>query len=255
MIELNGVSVRVGEQMILRGISLTLGRGQSCALLGANGAGKSTLLSTIGGDVAATAGQILLDGRPVGTWPLHERARIMGMLHQDTTLDFPFEVAEVVMMGRTSHTDVSMRENLDVCTEVIAAFELTALAERNVATLSGGERQRVQIARVFAQIWDRMGESLLLLDEPTTALDMRYQELIAGRIRDMADAGGTVVAAIHDLNLALRSSDHVVLLRDGIVLASGDPAAVMSEANVEAAYGLPVSLLESAGHGLLVVPR
>lgn len=255
MIELKGVTVSAGGQTILREVSFTLGSGSACAVLGANGAGKSTLLAAMGGDIAAGSGDILLGGRHIDAWPLGERAHVMGMLHQDTGIDFPFEVAEVVLMGRTPHTDVTMRENLEICTDVMESLELTSLATRDVTTLSGGERQRVQIARVFAQVWDRVADSVLLLDEPTTALDLRFQDLIARRLRELADAGATVVAAIHDLNLALRSADHIVLLLEGRVLAQGDPASVMTEAHVEAAYGLPVSVIESLEHGRLVIPR
>ena len=255
MIELSGVTVSAGGQTILRDISFGLDSGSTCAVLGANGAGKSTLLSAMGGDIAVENGEVLLGGRGIDTWPLGERAHVMGMLHQDTGIDFPFEVAEIVLMGRTPHTDATMREKLEICADVMASLELTSLAARDVTTLSGGERQRVQIARVFAQIWDRVADSVLLLDEPTTALDLRFQDLISRRIRELADAGATVVAAIHDLNLALRSADHVVLLLEGRVLAQGDPASVMTEANVESAYGLPVSVIESAQHGRLVIPR
>ena len=255
MIELRDVSVSAGGKAILRDISFAVESGSACAVLGANGAGKSTLLSVMGGDIVPRGGKTLLDGRPVEDWSLAARAHVMGMLHQDTTLDFPFDAAEVVLMGRTPHSDVSMRDNLAICDDVMRALELSELAGRDVTTLSGGERQRVQIARVLAQVWDRMGDAVLLLDEPTSALDLRYQDLVARLIRQLADAGATVVAAIHDLNLAVRNADHIVLLYQGRVLAEGSPIEVMTEANVGEAYGLPVSVVDIPEHGRLVLPR
>ena len=122
MIELDGVAVRAGEQAILQDVSFALDSGTACSVLGANGAGKSTLLGAMGGDIALDRGRVLLGGRGIEAWPLTERAHVMGVLHQDTGIDFPFEVAEVVLMGRTPHTDVTMRENLAICTEVIEAL-------------------------------------------------------------------------------------------------------------------------------------
>ncbi len=255
MIELKDVSVAAGGQTILQDVSLSVAAGTACAVLGANGAGKSTLLGVMGGDLQPGRGRVLLNGRPVQEWPLDARAHVLGMLHQDTTLNFPFDAADVVLMGRTPHTDVAMHDNLAICDDVIRALELSELAARDITTLSGGERQRVQIARVLAQVWDRMSDCVLLLDEPTAALDLRFQDLVARRIREMADAGATVVAAVHDLNLAIRNADHVVLLAGGRVLAEGGPAEVMTEANVAAAYGLPVAVVDTPEHGRLVIPR
>lgn len=253
MIVAEGINVRRGDTRILNDVHVALGRASTCAVLGANGAGKSTLLQVIAGDLTPDSGEVRIKGRSVLLYSLAERAQLMGMLRQETSLEFPFTVEEVVAMGRIPHTSATMAESRRTIEQVIDELGLSLLRQRDYTTLSGGEKQRVQIARVLAQVWNNLDGGCLLLDEPTAALDLRYQSDVMWKLQQLKHEGLTVVAVLHDLNLAARFADHIVLLKDGGVLTQGDPGEVLTAQNVELAYGLPVEVIDSK-NGPVVVP-
>lgn len=250
---LREVSVVLGGRTVLRGIDLVLPPGQLTALIGPNGAGKSTLLGVLAGDLVPAVGEASLDGRPMARWSSRELARRRAVLPQKPGVGFSFTVRQVVEMGRHAHrarrlggdrtlgarTGPAGRvTTTDVVERSLGAVGLTGFAERSVGTLSGGEAARVHLARVLAQ-----GAPILLLDEPTAALDLRHQHLVVGIARRHAAAGGTAVVVLHDLNLAAAYADRIVLLADGAVLADGTAAAVLTPRLVATAYGHPVEIL------------
>jgi iron complex transport system ATP-binding protein len=244
-----GATFAVADTRLVDGIDLDVHAGELVALVGPNGAGKSTLLRLLAGELAPTRGTIELDGEPLaGCSPL-ELARRRAVMPQDTVLRFAFTVLEVVQMGRFPHPagEGGDEEAVD---RALAAMELEPLAERTFPTLSGGERARATMARVLAQ-----STPVLLLDEPTASLDLRHQERGRAIAREAADAGGAVVAVLHDLNLAAAYSDRLGLLHGGRLAGMGPPWDVLRQDLLETVFEHPVTITRSpAGDAPLVVP-
>lgn len=218
------VGVVLGGARVLDDVSVEARTGEVLALVGPNGAGKSTLLAAIAGDTDPADGRVELAGRPVQHWSPVEAAMRRAVLLQQVTLSFPFVVADVVMMGRapwsrTPHEDADD----DAVAEAMALTDVAAFAERRFSSLSGGEKARVALARVLAQ-----RSQLLLLDEPTAALDLHHQEMVLTVARQRAAAGDAVVVVLHDLNLAAAYADRVAVLSRGRLAAEGPPADVFT---------------------------
>ncbi|WP_374939880.1 heme ABC transporter ATP-binding protein [Streptomyces sp. INR7] len=246
-----GLHVRLGQREVLSGIELTARAGEVLALVGPNGAGKSTLLGALAADLPAAAGEVRIDGRPVGDWSAPDLALRRSVLPQSAALSFPFPVEDVVRMGRApwSGTPFADADEEAVATAMTAA-EVTEFAARPFSALSGGERARVALARVLAQ-----RAPLLLLDEPTAALDLRHQELVLSICRERAAAGDAVVVVLHDLGLAAAHADRAAVLHDGRIAADGPPAEVFGDALLSRVYRQPVEVLPHPRTGApLVVP-
>ena len=236
MIELDSVGVELGETPVLEDVSLDVPEGAFLALVGPNGAGKTTLLRTCNGIVSPTAGRVRVDGHDVTSSSPRDVGRLVATVPQTTRVAFEFDVADVVAMGRTPHRGRFETTDADDRTAVESALERTdtaRFADRSIDELSGGERQRVVLARALAQ-----ETPVLLLDEPTASLDINHQVRTLALARELATAGRTVVAAIHDLDLAARFCDRVALLSDGSVLADGPPEAVLTAERLESAFGV-----------------
>jgi iron complex transport system ATP-binding protein len=226
---------------LLRNISLEVESGSIVAIVGPNGSGKSSLLKAACGEVAIQQGMVEIHGKSIASMHLAERALGFGVLPQEANLDFPFTVEEVVQMGRIPHL-ASMYENKVILEDVLKEMELQDIRDRIYPTLSGGEKQRVQIGRVFCQIWGAREDACLFLDEPTAALDLAHQIALFKSIRKVAKLGATVMVVLHDINLALRFAEHVVLLESGRVLSSGPPLEVFSAENMNAAFDVEVEI-------------
>ena len=235
MIGVRNVAVELGETAVLDGVSATVPEGKLVGLVGPNGAGKTTLLRTIHGVLDPDRGEVRIGGDPVRALSSAEISRRIAVVPQDTTLSFDFPVENVVAMGRHPYRSRLSGPDADDRERVAAAMErtdVTEFAERPITAVSGGERKRVLLARALAQ-----DAPILLLDEPTASLDVNHQVRTLELVRDLVDEDGkTVVAAIHDLDLAARYCDELRLLTDGEIRAAGEPGAVLSEANVEAAF-------------------
>ncbi|MFD4480286.1 heme ABC transporter ATP-binding protein [Streptomyces sp. NPDC058471] len=222
--EASGLVVRLGGREVLAGVSLTARAGEVLALVGPNGAGKSTLLAALAADLPAAEGDVRVCGRPTSEWPARELALRRAVLPQSAALSFPFPVEDVVRMGRAPWAGTALEDEDDrVVREALAATEVTEFAARPFSALSGGERARVALARVLAQ-----RTPLLLLDEPTAALDLRHQELVLRICRERAAAGDAVVVVLHDLGIAAAYADRVAVLRAGVVAAEGAPGEVFT---------------------------
>ncbi|MEN8655362.1 heme ABC transporter ATP-binding protein [Streptomyces sp. 21So2-11] len=250
--EAHALHVRLGAREVLSGIDLTARSGEVLALVGPNGAGKSTLLAALAADLPAAAGEVRIDGRPAPTWSAPELALRRSVLPQSADLSFPFPVEDVVRMGRAPWAGTDREDEDDpAVAEAMAATEVAEFAGRPFSALSGGERARVALARVLAQ-----RAPLLLLDEPTAALDLRHQELVLRICRDRAAAGDAVVVVLHDLGLASAYADRVAVLQGGRVAAEGPPAEVFGEALLSEVYRQPVEVLAHPRTGApLVLPR
>ena len=231
LLALREVTVAPWGQPLLRDISFELAAGEILGILGPNGAGKTTLLNLVCGALAPADGGIYLGGRPMTDWPIVERARAQAVLPQQSSLNFPYTVEEVILLGRTPHASGAAcdREILDA---TLAATDMLALRERLYTQLSGGEKQRVQLARAFAQIWRSRdcNTRVLLLDEPTSALDLSHQKMVMESIRRLASEGCAVVMVLHDFNLAARYADRCLVLGNGRQQALGTPGEIFNPA-------------------------
>jgi iron complex transport system ATP-binding protein len=238
----------------LHGVSLDVGRGGLVGVLGPNGSGKTTLLRLLGGLLAPASGRITVEGRDVAHMTRRNLARRIAIVPQETRLSFEYSVLEVVLMGRFPHLgpfELESPDDVTIARDALAATGTLTLADRPYQTLSGGEKQRVIIAGALAQATD-----LMLLDEPTAALDPGYQIEIAALLRRLnADRGMTIVVATHDLNFAAGLCRDLLLLREGRVIAAGPTAEVLTRESVRALYDVEadVTFHQGAGH-LTVVP-
>ncbi len=248
-----GVSVRVGDgRAILDDVAIEVAAGEVHALVGPNGAGKSTMFGVLSGDVSPAAGRASIDGAPLDGVRAAELARRRAVLLQENAVTFPFTVEQVVRMGRAPWARTPLADEDDeIVRASMAATEVLPLSDRAVTSLSGGERARVALARVLAQ---RTG--ILLLDEPTAALDLKHHEDVMRLVRAQAAAGVAVAIVLHDLNAALAHADRVTLLSSGRVAATGTPAEVLTAARIEQVYGQPVDVFPHPATGVpLVVAR
>ncbi|WP_137820420.1 heme ABC transporter ATP-binding protein [Pseudomonas sp. 2FG] len=253
MLRAESLAVRRGAKLVLTDINLELQPGEVLGVLGPNGAGKSTLLDALAGELSPTHGQVLLDRRPLAEWPGPERARRLAVLPQSSTLNFAFRVEEVVGMGRLPHASGRARDAQIIDAALVAA-DAMHLAGRSYLELSGGERQRVHLARVLAQLWPGAAGQSLLLDEPTSMLDPLHQHTTLQATRTFAERGAAVLVILHDLNLAARYCDRVLLLERGRPHALGCPDEVLRAEPLQAVFGLEVLVQRhpERGHPLII---
>jgi len=224
----------------LDGVSFHVSAGSLYAVLGPNGSGKSTLLRAILGILPSESGSATVKDRPVRAWSRRELARMIGVVPQGETMAFPLTVREMVGMGRYPYLGPLHGEGAkdrEAVQRALVQCDVESLASRDVTTLSGGELQRVRIARALAQ-----EPAALVLDEPTTSLDIRHEMAILELLRSSADSGMTVLVVTHGLDLAARFADRMLLLRRGRVVAEGPPKAVMDAPVLEDVYGWPVAV-------------
>lgn len=222
------LSYRVGQRLLIDDVSLTFRPGEMVSLIGPNGAGKSTLLRMLTGFLSPDEGNCLLQERPIEAWPRDALARRRAVMRQQSHVEFPLSVREVVAMGRAPWPG---RVNQVMIDEVMQLTASDGLAKRDYRQLSGGEQQRVQLARALLQLWHDDGpRGWLFLDEPTSALDLYHQQHALRLLYQLTRKGAlTVCCVLHDLNLAALWSDRMLLLHQGRLVASGTPAEVMTE--------------------------
>lgn len=246
MIDVEDLTVRAGEVGILTEVSLDVTDGEFLAVVGPNGAGKTTLLRAMGGLETPDSGRVTVDGRALRELSARETGRLVARVPQETEFGFDFTVREIVEMGRTPYRP-RLRRNPDPggperVGEALDRTETASLADRSVEGLSGGEKQRVLLARALAQ-----QAPVLLLDEPTANLDINHQVRTLELVGGLADE--TIVAAIHDLELAARFCDRMALLADGELRAVGPPDAVLTADRLEAVFGTQVTVSENPATG------
>lgn len=234
-----------GDRDAVAGVDLDVAPGEMVALLGPNGSGKSTLLRLLLGALHPDAGDISLFGRAPGEWRREDIARAVGVVTQAEEMAFPLTVRELVAMGRYPHLGTWRREGAADRAAIGRALDrcgLTALVDRSVLELSGGERQRARVARALAQ-----EPRTLLLDEPTASLDIAHEMSLFELLSELRSDGVTVVVVTHNLNIAARYADRLVLLDRGSIAAAGEPDGVLTRAIVEAVYHWPVAIRREDG--------
>ncbi|KNH47808.1 heme ABC transporter ATP-binding protein [Pseudomonas lini] len=253
MLRTQNLQIRRGRKIVLTDITLELKPGEVLGVLGPNGAGKSTLLGALCGELHADHGSVWLDERELSHWAGAQRAQRLAVLPQVSTLDFAFRVEEVVGMGRLPYQSGRVRDDEIVAAALLAA-DARHLSGRSYLALSGGERQRVHLARVLAQLWPGEAGQTLLLDEPTSMLDPLHQHTTLQAVREFADRGAAVLVILHDLNLAARYCDRLLLLEGGRPVALDTPEQVLRPEPLRAVFGLEVLVQPhpERGHPLII---
>jgi iron complex transport system ATP-binding protein len=236
------VDVRIDGTLIVDGVDCTVAPGTFSALIGPNGAGKSTLLRVIAAVDKPANGDIRFDEHDLFDLHRKQRARVVAFVEQDSTTDLALSVRDVVGLGRIPHQGMfadASAEDLRVVEAALEDANVASLADRDFTTLSGGERQRVLLARALAQ-----QPRLLVLDEPSNHLDIAAQLAVLGLLRSLTFTGVTVLAALHDLNLASAYCDHVIVLRKGTVFAAGPTVEIITPQLVREVYGVRATVIE-----------
>jgi iron complex transport system ATP-binding protein len=238
MLETTQLAVSRGARCVLSGVSLSFLPGRLAVIAGPNGAGKSTLIKALSGELPPAHGAVYLDSDALHQMPAAALAARRAVVPQATVLSFPFTVLEVVRLG-SSVPGFGFNKNNEHAQAALAAVDLPHFAQRLYTQLSGGERQRVHFARALCQLTSAnvsSGSTVLLLDEPTSNLDVAHQMLLLGRARDEARSGRIVIAVLHDLNLAATWADDVILIGTGGVVAQGPPEAIFSDSTLSELY-------------------
>jgi iron complex transport system ATP-binding protein len=245
-IQTEKLSFAYKDKPVLDGVSLSVHKGEMIGILGPNGSGKTTLLKLFSA-VLSGRGEIKVNGRDIGSYGKRELSRLFAVVPQESQVLFPYTVAEIVLMGRASyHSPLALEGNRDL--EVArTSMELTdclSFADRYLHELSGGEKQRVIIARALAQ-----EPEILLLDEPSAFLDLKHQVRVFELMRRLnREHGLTIVAVLHDLNLAALFFPRLVLLREGRIYCDGSPREVLTEKTIEEIYGIKIRVEQDASN-------
>jgi iron complex transport system ATP-binding protein len=254
LLQASGVTLKYDQRTVIEGLSTGIPEGKVTMIVGANACGKSTLLRGLSRLLKPASGTVTLDGKDIHTRPAREVARALGLLPQHPTAPDGITVRDLVGRGRYPHQGFfRSRSRADdaAVQRALAATETLELAARNVDELSGGQRQRVWIAMALAQETE-----VLLLDEPTTYLDVAHQVEVLDLISELNRSDGTTVAIVlHDLNLAARYADHIIAMKDGMIVAEGPAAEVVTEELVHRVFGLQSRVMPDPVSGTpLVIP-
>ena len=230
-IKTEGVKLSIGNNNILKGIDINVENKEFVGIIGPNGSGKSTLLKCIYRNLKPSSGVIMLGDEDLSTIPIKESAKKLAVLSQHNYYDFDFKVYDIVLMGRSPHKKIMERdskEDFEIVDAALEKVDMTDFKERSFNTLSGGEQQRIILARALAQQTD-----CLVLDEPTNHLDIKHQLQLMSIVKGL---NIEVIAAIHDLNIALMYCDKIYVLKDGEIIAYGTPSEVMTKELIKEVY-------------------
>jgi iron complex transport system ATP-binding protein len=247
-IAITGVAHSYGSRVILTGIHLTIDAGRFTVLLGRNGCGKSTLFRLVAGFEPLTTGEVRIFGQPLSAMKARERARLLGFMAQQHRAVFPFTVTDVVLTGRAGRIHFSPGvTDIEASEAALERIGIAHLAKRLFTELSGGEQQLVMLARVMAQ-----EPRIILLDEPISHLDLAYQARVMTLLRSLCDDGFTVVAILHDPNVATLNADRLVCLSGGGVFADSGEGGTLSTETLEEVYGMKLVAVKFAGKNLVL---
>jgi iron complex transport system ATP-binding protein len=253
----SNLTVKAGGRAILNGVSLELAADELTVIVGPNGAGKSTLLRSLSGEAKLAAGNVDLNGRKLSAWNTDAQALQRAVLPQSPSLAFPFRVCDVVELGRYPHRGLATpQDHRTAIAGAMAAADVTHLALRDCRTLSGGELHRVHFARALAQVWTPLTDGRtrhLLLDEPTSSLDLSHQGIVLARARSFAKEGGAVLAILHDLNLAAAFADRIIVMHEAQIAAEGKPTEVLTVDLLRTVWGVEAKVL--TGEPLTIVVK
>ena len=255
MIEANALCMKVRQATLLDHVNVQFRGGETVAIVGPNGAGKSTLLRSLSGDLRCTGGNVRLKGRDLTSFSSRDLANHRVMLSQHVSVSFPFTVEEIVAMGAGDRPRTVTAPLVDAA---IAELDLAPFRHRELPTLSGGEQQRAHFARVLVQLAcgeAQHGPGVLLLDEPTSSLDLRHQINLVETAKRRARTGTAVIAVLHDLNLAVRFADRIIVLRKGVVAADGSPSETITDAMIRDVFEVETSIGSEDGQPYVLLQR
>ncbi|MCM8900946.1 ABC transporter ATP-binding protein [Caldicoprobacter algeriensis] len=236
-----------GAVEVLKGIDLSIERNMVLGIIGANGSGKTTLLKNISGYLRPVYGSVSILGKNIMDYGIKERARYIGYVPQDGMYNLEFTCYDIVMMGRMPYLrrfQTETKQDRDIVKECMEATNTWYLKDRSIRHLSGGERQRVYIARALAQ-----RPKILLMDEPVSHLDIKYQIEILSLVRGLASTGLLVIVVLHDINLASEFCDEILIMKEGQMIACGPPAEVLTRDNMISAFSVDASIIENPVSG------
>jgi iron complex transport system ATP-binding protein len=260
MLEARDITYSVGGRELISRVSASFAAGKLHLMIGPNGAGKSTLVRVLSRLLKPQQGVVRYDGEDISSTAELDLAKRQAVLSQAVEVAFPLTVREVVMMGRYPHFGGRPGPvDHEIVDEMMRFFDVTEFADRAYQTLSGGERQRVNFARVLGQLWRAHNDAgsktrYLFLDEPLTFLDIRHQIDFMKKIKEFGSAADVVtVGVVHDLNLAARFADQIVIMNDGKLFASGTPAEVLTSENIDRVFGVEPTFLAAADGGNYIV--
>ena len=249
MLKIRNLKVCYGKREVLRGVNLDVEEGELLGIIGPNGSGKTTLIRAITGVIRPEDGRITSRGKDLSSWDRKTIARHIAVVPQSVSIDFEFTIEEIVLMGRTPH--LNGRENpedYEIVRNSMRETETMHLKDRLITELSGGEIQRVIIARALAQ-----EPEILLLDEPTSHLDIRGQVEVLHLIKKLVKNGITALAVIHDLNLAAAYCDRIALLYNGQIMAHGRPESVLTRENIQEAFKITVTVEKNKSNSTPII--
>lgn len=252
MLKLEQISFSIADKQILKNVSAVFQPGEVTMILGPNGSGKSSLLKIFSGTVKDYEGSVRYNGIDIQQIKQQQLAKIRAVMSQQPELSFPMPVEEVVMMGRYPHFEFNpSSQDKQICNKVMEQLQLDSFRNRNYLTLSGGEKQRVQFARALVQLKEtaQTEQCYLFLDEPLNNLDIRYQHEFLNDAVAFAKQPATVVAVMHDLNLALQYADQLIFLKEGELIAAGKPGTVVTAELVQQVFSVKSHVMQNPLNG------
>ena len=256
MVRAENISFSVSRQVLLKPTTVSFEEGKFHVIMGANGAGKSTLLKILAGDQKPSSGRIYLHDKELSSYSKNALAHLRAVLSQHYHLAFPITVKEVVLMGRYPFYGASPAgTDLAICRKAMTLMGVEGFAERDYTTLSGGEAQKVQMSRVLSQIWNERGEGkkLLFLDEPVSHLDVKYQYQLMRIAKEFCQQGTTVIAILHDINLAISFADRILFMKEGEIRHVVEDVVHITPAIIEETFGVASAILHDDRHSKPIV--
>ena len=242
---MKSLSFSINDKLLIRDINLDILEGDMVSIIGPNGSGKSTLIKLVSNELSANSGSIIIKDKLNSSWSIKELSKFRAVLTQSGHLSFPFSTFDIIRMGRYPF-DTNKDVNDKICVELIDLLDLNNQIDQVYTTLSGGEKQRVQLARVFAQIWsDNTYEGkILMLDEPTSFLDIKHQYSLFKILKSLNNKGLTIMMVLHDINHALSYSEKIIMLKDSNLMGFGKINEIINSEILEKLFNLKLNLIK-----------
>ena len=249
ILKLSSLSYQINQKKLIDNISLEIDSGDMVSIVGPNGSGKTTMIRLISNEILPSKGDILFKDKNICDWEVSQLACYRSVLSQSNNLVFPFSVLDIVKMGRfpLKNKGNNQQED-DLCRRILDIFDLRDYIEQNYITLSGGEKQRVQLARALAQIWsDDYGDKLLILDEPTSYLDIKHQYALFDFLKELNKKGLTIMMVLHDLNHAISNSNKIILLKNSKLISFGETSTIINNDLINKVFEIDLKLINYDG--------